>query len=105
MEFLSHTARATVPAALRDAVTQTAVQLATGHAIATVASARVAAWIGRLPRAVAQSYWKTAAELLLLIGALGTGLGWVMGRDQLSPQQPQVERTPPPAAREAILRE
>ena len=40
-----------------------------------------------------------------MIGALGTGLGWVMGVDKLSPQQRQVERTPPPAAREAILRE
>ena len=46
MDFMSHTATATVPAALRDAATQAAVQLATGHAIATVASARVAAWIG-----------------------------------------------------------
>jgi RNA polymerase sigma factor (sigma-70 family) len=105
VESLTQPARAAVPAVLRDATIQSVVQVATGRAIASVASAHVAIWVEGTSRIVALSSWKMAAGLLLLIGTLGTGLGLVIGGSAPSPQQPQIEPTPPPTAREANRRE
>lgn len=105
IESFTQPARAAVPAALPYATIQSVVQVATGKAVATVASAHVAAWIEGNSRVVALTSWKMAAGLLLLIGTLGTGLGLLMGGTQPPQQQLQVEHTPPTAARESNRRE
>ena len=75
VESLTESARAAVPAALREATVQAAMRVASGQTVAAVASSKVAAWADGASRVMTIYRWKTAAGLLLLIGALGTGIG------------------------------
>ena len=97
-------AKAALPTPLREVTIQAVIHVATGRAIAAVASSRVAAWVEAASRSAALTLGKTIVGLLLLIGTIGTGFGPTIGGIALSLYQPQVEPTPPPVAREAARR-
>jgi RNA polymerase sigma factor (sigma-70 family) len=106
VESLAESASAAVPAALREATVQAAGRVLAGQTIASVATARVAAWAGSVSRALIFCRWKTALGLLCTIGALGTGLGLALVA--ANPRQPQAKPTQSPVAqndRAASLRE
>ncbi len=93
-----------VPPGLRDATVQTVVQVALGQPAATVASAHAAAWAENTSHLVSLHAWKSAAGLLLLIGALGTGLSLVTAASMV-PQQSRAALRPPEEDRTENLRE
>jgi len=98
-ESLPLSAKAAVPAALREATVRTAVRVASGQTFPAVATANVAAWAEGASCVMTLYRWKTAAGLLLLIGALGTALGLAMaGAYPLQKQRSEAQPTPPPAA-------
>ncbi len=100
---LSETARAAVPAALRDATVRAAAEIAAGRTIAAVASVRIAAWVEGASRSTALIRAVKPTGALILLGTVGMGLTIFASP---SPRQPpQAVQAAPPDSREAVRRE
>jgi len=96
LEGSQGSARAAVPAALRDSMVHSAVRIASGKTISAVASARITSWTESASTLIGRSRWWQGAGLLISIGAAGIGLGLVMaGAPPLQqPPQPQPATSP-----------
>jgi RNA polymerase sigma factor (sigma-70 family) len=104
VEGLCNSAKAAVPAALREATVRAVVEVASGSTVAAVTSARVAAWAAGTSRGLAFPRAITATSVLLLLGTVGTGLA-MLGVSSPPPEAPQAQPAAPPESREAIRRE
>jgi hypothetical protein len=69
--------------------------MSSGQTVAAVVSARVAAMAEGASRAPALSRYKTVASVLLLLGAIGIGSGWAMGRPSPVPRHAQQAENEP----------
>jgi RNA polymerase sigma factor (sigma-70 family) len=104
LDGLCDSAKAAVPAALREATVRAVVEVAAGSSVAAVTSARVAAWAADASRGLAFPHALTATSVPLLLGTVGTGLA-MLGAPSPPPQAPQAQPAAPPESREAIRRE
>ena len=86
VESLTESVRAAVPTALSEATYQAAKRVASGQNVATVTSSNVAAMAENACRIMTLYRWKTIAGAILLISALGTGIGLVLAG--ANPPQP-----------------
>ena len=94
--------------ALREASRKSgrSVPAAAGRSITAVASAQIVTWVTGASRSLANSFWKTAVGVPLLLTTVGTGI--VLGTLGASPSPPepvQAAHTTPPALREEVRRE
>jgi RNA polymerase sigma factor (sigma-70 family) len=105
IKSLTEPLTAGLPAALCDAAIRAVAEVAGGHTITAVTSARVAAWIDADARAVALSYWRISAALLILIGTIGGYQGLRIRGTAQSHAKHRDEPVAARGAREANLRE
>ena len=93
VESLAESASAAVPTFLREATVRAVGRVVAGQTIATVATTRVAAWVGSVSRGMTLYCWQTAVGLLCVVSALGTGLGLALVVAN-SPQPPPLGAKP-----------
>jgi RNA polymerase sigma factor (sigma-70 family) len=98
-DSLTESARAAVPATLRDATLRATTQVASGQALAAAASARAVAWAEGTSRVMTFYRWNAAAGVFLMIVTLGIGLVLAAASPPQS-RPPEAKAAPPPAAQE-----